>query len=299
MTILAIAESDTAPQAAAPPAVGGRLALRWLAKIGVAIAAIALLLFILGPMIWLGLSAFAERWKSPSLIPQAWTMHWWGAVFGGHDELAPPLLPPFLLSLRFALLATGLSCLICLPAAYALGRSNFLGRRVILLGLFATNAFPKMGLFTSIAVLYYAMHLMTTQLGVIIVQMLGTVVIMTWIPSAAFAAVSPSLIEAARDAGARPLRVFFSITLRLAMPGISVAVILAFLACFDEAQGTYLVGAPNYMTMPTTMYSLLENYSESAAAVFALVLTVPSVLLLLAVRKHVMGGHLAEGFQLK
>jgi len=267
---------------------------RVLTRVVVGVLSVLLAVFILGPLVWMGLSAFSKRWKAPSLLPQSWTMSWWGTVLKGTE-----LGHSFMLSLLFALAATLVSAIICLPAAYAMGRSSFPGRRVILLGLFATNAFPKMGLFTSIATLFYAMHLMTTAVGVIIVQLLGTIVTMTWIPAAAFAAVPPSLMEAARDAGARPIAVFFRITLRLALPGIAVAMILAFLACFDEAQGTYLVGSPKYITMPTQMYSLVENYPEQAAAVFAIVLTIPSVLLLLAVRKHVMGGHLAEGFQLK
>lgn len=242
----------------------------------------------------MALAAFAKRWKAPALLPQTWTMSWWGTVLHGTE-----LAHSFTLSLLFALGATVASGVICLPAAYAMGRSNFPGRRLILLGLFATNAFPKMGLFTSIATLFYALHLMTTVAGVIIVQLLGTVVTMTWIPAAAFAAVPSSLIDAARDAGAGRFRVFTKITLRLAAPGIAVAGILAFLACFDESQGTYLVGAPTYITMPTQMYSLVENYPEQAAAVFAIILTIPSVLLLLAVRKHVMGGQLAEGFQIR
>lgn len=282
-----LGEQDVAPR---PPRRTAAVVGRILAAIG----AIILLVFILGPLIWMGLSAFALRWKYPDMLPQAWTLSWWGKVLGGTD-----LLPALWLSIKFAVLATALSCLICLPAAYALGRSRFFARRTILVGLFATNAFPKMGLFISMATLFYAMHLMSTQLGVVIVQMLGTVVTMTWIPAAAFASVSPSLIEAARDAGAKRLRVFFSITLRLALPGILVAVILAFIACFDEAQGTYLVGAPQYLTMPTTMYALVNNYPPQWAAVFAIVLCIPSVILLLAVRKHIMGGAIAEGFQLK
>lgn len=253
-----------------------------------------LTVFILGPLLWMALSAFSQRWKAPALLPQTWTTNWWGTVLRGTE-----LGHSFLLSMLFAVGATAASAIICLPAAYAMGRSNFPGRRLILLGLFATNAFPRMGLFTSIATLFYALHLMTTVAGVIIIQLLGTVVTMTWIPAAAFAAVPPSLIEAARDAGAGRFRVFRRITLRLATPGIAVAGILAFLACFDESQGTYLVGAPTYITMPTQMYSLVENYPEQAAAVFAIVLTIPSVLLLLAVRKHVMGGQLAEGFQIR
>ena len=45
---------------------------------------------------------------------------------------------------------------------------------------------------------------------------------MTWIPAAAFSAVPRSLEEAARDAGASRARVFFTVTLRLALPGMRV-----------------------------------------------------------------------------
>ena len=100
---------------------------------------------------------------------------------------------------------------------------------------------------------------METQLGVVIVHVMGTVVFMTWIPAAAFAAVPRSLEEAARDAGAGALRVFFTITLPLALPSILVAVIMSFLARFDEAQGPYLVGGSTYLPMPTQMYRLAAH----------------------------------------
>lgn len=258
------------------------------------LASIVLLLFVLGPLVWLALSAFSDTWRAPSLLPQEWTMSWWSKVFS-----QPDLGRAFWLSLKYAVSATVLSALICLPAAYAIGRRNFPGRRVVLIGLFATNAFPKMGLYTSLATLLYALNLMETQTGIIIVQLLGTVVTMVWIPAAAFASVPPSLLEAARDAGAGAWRTFRSITLPRAVPGIAVAVILSFLACFDEAQGTYLVGGNDAGTMPTVMYTLVDNYPAQAAAVFAIVLTIPSVALLLLVRKHILGGHLAEGFQIK
>ncbi|MDQ2844995.1 MAG: ABC transporter permease subunit [Actinomycetota bacterium] len=258
------------------------------------IVSILLVLFILGPLIWLALGAFAKTWKAPSLLPQSWTLSWWKTVFQ-----QPELGHSFGLSIRFAVSATALATVICLPAAYAIGRRSFPGRRVVLIGLFATNAFPKMGLFTSIATLFYSLNLMGTGLGVVIIQLLGTIVTMVWLPAAAFASVPPSMLDAARDAGAGPIRTFVRITLPHAIPGIAVALILAFLACFDEAQGTYLIGSPTYITMPTQMYTLVDNYPAPAAAVFAIVLTVPSIVLLLLVRKHILGGHLAEGFQIK
>ncbi len=99
--------------------------------------------------------------------------------------------------------------------------SSFPGRRIFLVGLFATNAFPKMGLFVALASLFYAFNLMSTFVGVVIVHVLGTVVFMTWIPAAAFAAVPRSYEEAARDAGANRFTVLRKVTLPLAAPGIT------------------------------------------------------------------------------
>jgi len=250
--------------------------------------------FILGPLIWLGVRAFATSWSYPSLGPDGWTLSWWQAVF---DD--PNLKGSVVLSFKFALVTMAVSALICLPAAYAFARFDFPGRRFFLIGLFATNAFPKMGLFVALASLFYTLGLMSTFSGVVIIHLLGTVVFMTWIPAAAFAAVPRAYEEAARDAGAGRVTVLRTVTLPLAAPGIVVALIMSFLASFDEAQGTYLVGNPDYVTMPTQMYSLVLNYPPQVSAVFSILLAIPSAALLLLVRKHVMGGQLAEGFQIR
>jgi putative spermidine/putrescine transport system permease protein len=255
---------------------------------------LALLVFMVGPIVWLAVRAFSGLWQYPQFLPSDWTLQWWRTVFDdktlGHSMR---------LSFEFAPIVTIASAAICLPAAYAFSRFNFPGRRVLLVSLFATNAFPKIGLYISMAGVFYSLNLMGTFLGVVIVQLIGTIVFMTWIPTAAFSAIPRSLEEAARDVGAGPLRVFFRVTFPLAAPGIFVAMILSFLAAFDEAQGTFLVGIPNYITMPTEMYTLVLNYPEQAAAVFSILLAIPSVILMSLARKHVMGGKLAEGFQIR
>jgi putative spermidine/putrescine transport system permease protein len=268
--------------------------VRVLGRAGLVLWGVVITVFMLGPLCWLALHAFATSWRYPSWTPDGWTLRWWSFVFAGSD-----LGPSIGLSFAFAPIVTLVSAVICLPAAYAFARFSFPGRRFLLVSLFATNAFPKMGLYIALAGVFYGLNLMTTFTGVVIVQLLGTIVFMTWIPAAAFAAVPRSLEEAARDAGAGALRVLATVTLPLAAPGILTAMIMSFLAAFDEAQGTYLVGAPTYVTMPTKMYELVNNYPEQAAAVFAILLAVPSTVLMLLVRKHVMGGHLAAGFQLR
>jgi putative spermidine/putrescine transport system permease protein len=255
---------------------------------------VLMVVFILGPLLWLGVRAFAGNWTFPNLLPDDWTLRWWQVVVNdGALGIAVQN------SLFFAPLTVLVSAIICLPAAYAFARFDFPGRRFFLISLFATNAFPKMGLFVTLAALFYALNLMNSVLGVLVVHVLGTVVFMTWIPAAAFAAVPRNLEEAARDAGASKLRVFASVTLPMALPGIIVAAVMSFLASFDEAQGTYLVGAPAFMTMPTQMYSLVLNYPTQVAAVFSILLAIPSVALMLAAHKHILGGQLAEGFQIK
>ncbi|MFE7977041.1 ABC transporter permease [Streptomyces shenzhenensis] len=258
------------------------------------LAALLLLFFVVGPLIWLGVLAFAGDWRSPDLLPSTWTLQWWDTVFSDSR-----FLDSVVLSFTTAPLVTFISMAICLPAAYAFARFDFPGRQFFLIGIFATNAFPRFGLFIAMASLFYTLDLMNSFAGVIIVQLVGTIVFMTWIPAAAFAAIPRSVEEAARDAGAGALRVFFRITLPMAAPGIIVAVILSFLAAFDEAQGTFLVGNPDYVTMPTQMYQLIGHYPRQVSAVFSVLLSIPSVVLLLLVRKRVTGGAVAEGFQLR
>lgn len=250
--------------------------------------------FILGPLAWLGIHAFVTNWTYPHFLPDGWTFSWWTKVFA--DSALENAIRN---SLIISPIVVIVSMIICLPAAYAAGRLHYAGRKTFLIAMFAANSFPKIGLFASIATLYYALNLMGTVVGVIVIQLLGTIIYMTWIPAAAFASVPRNLEEAARDAGASKFKVFRSITLRLAMPGILVAIVMSFLAAFDEAQGTYLVGAPSIFTMPTEMYALVENYPIQVAAVFSLLLAFPSVLLISLARKHIVGGQLAEGFQIK
>jgi putative spermidine/putrescine transport system permease protein len=243
-------------------------------------------LFILGPLFWLAVRAFITEWTFPNLRPEGFTLRWWKVIADDGS-----LLEAIKNSLIISPIVVLISAVICLPAAYAFSRYEFFGRKTFLIGIFAANAFPKIGLFASIATLFYTLNLMGTVLGIIIIQVLGTVIFMTWIPAAAFSAVPRNLEDAARDAGASKLRVFWDITLRLAMPGILVALVMSFLAAFDEAQGTYLVGVPTIYTMPTKMYALVLNYPVQISAVFSLLLAIPSVILITFARKQIIGGH--------
>lgn len=272
----------------------------WFLRVGAMRRAVALVLvaalscFLLLPLFTLLLWAFANQWNYPSLFPQQLGLHWWQWVFQNND-----IGNAIKLSFEFAPVVTLASAVICLPAAYAFSRFSFPLRRPLFVSLLAVNAFPKIGLYISIAALYYRLNLIDTFLGVVLIQLINTLVVMTWIPTAAFNSVPGELEEAARDVGAPSWMVFRKVTLPLAMPGIVVAGILAFLASLDEAQGTLVVGTPSHITMPVIMYVLVANYPQPVGAVFSILLSLPSLILLLAARRFLIGGYLAAGFRVK
>ncbi|MBC8951882.1 molybdate ABC transporter permease subunit [Xenorhabdus sp. PB62.4] len=94
------------------------------------------------------------------------------------------------------------------------------------------------------------------------------------------------LEQAARTLGASPLKVFFTITLPLSLPGIIVGAVLAFARSLGEfgATITFVSNIPGETrTIPLAMYTLIETPgAETAAArlcVVAVVLALVSLML--------------------
>ena len=258
---------------------------------GGALAAV-LALFILGPMITVAMWAFAERWRYPSLVPTEWGLTYWEQTFRRADIVQA--LP---LSIGLAASVTLISAVICLPAAYAFARLSFPGRRTLLLSFLLTNAFPRFGLFVSIAVLFFRLGLVGTLPGVILIQLVNTLLLMVWIPTSAFQNVDRALEEAALDVGASRLRVFVQITLPQVFPALAAALLLTFVSTFYEAQGALLIGVPNIRTMPVLMYSYINNQVVvQYGAVISLALWLPSLVLLIFAQRFLRGNTVSAGF---
>jgi putative spermidine/putrescine transport system permease protein len=255
---------------------------------------VVFVVFFMGPLLNLLLLAFTGRWQYPAALPQSWSFSWWQFVLS-----KPEVIHSIGLSFLIATVVTALSIVICIPAAYAFARIRFPLSKYFLFSFLLTQAFPKMGLYVSIAVLFYKIGLINTFLGVVLIHIVNTLMFMTWIPSAAFRNVHKAQEESARDVGASPFRVFWNITFPMALPGITVASIFTFLHSLDEAQGTYLVGIPDFRTMPVVMYSIISDYPSTAGAVFSIILTLPTIVLLLAAQRFVSADVMSSGFQMK
>lgn len=247
---------------------------------------------IVGPLLVVGTWAFTEVWRFPNVIPQQFGFRFWGQTLGRAD-----VWNALMLSLRLTTVVTLLSALICLPAAYAFARMSFPGRNLLFFSFLAGHAFPKFGLLVAIAAIFLQLNLIGTFWGVVLIQLVGTLMFMIWIPVAAFQTVDRRMEEAARDVGASPLRVFWSITLPQAGPTIAAAVLLSFVGTFYETEGAWLIGAPGIRTMPVLMISYINNQMViQYGAVLSVLLWVPSFIALMFARRVIGGGAFARGF---
>lgn len=251
-----------------------------------------LTLVILIPMLVVVVWSFSNVWRFPSVLPQELGVKFWTMTLARAD-----VWNALWTSLTLATVVTLLSALICLPAAFAFARMKFPFRDVLFFSFLAGQAFPKFGLLVAIATIFLQLNLIATFWGVVLIQLVGTLLFMIWIPVSAFQGVDQRMEEAARDAGAGPLRVFWSITLPQAAPTIFAAVLLSFVGTFYETEGAWLIGAPQIRTMPVLMISFINNQPViQYGAVLSVLLWVPSLVALVFTRRVVNSGSFARGF---
>ena len=254
--------------------------------------AVALTIVIVVPLLVVGTWAFTNVWRYPSVIPQEFGLKFWQQTLARAD-----VWRSITMSLSLARVETLLSALICLPAAYAFARLDFPGRNILFFSFLAGHAFPKFGLLVAIAGIFLSLNLIGTFWGVVLIQLVGTLLFMIWIPVAAFQSVDRRMEEAARDVGAGPFRVFWSITLPQAGPTIAAAILLSFVGTFYETEGAWLIGAPQIRTLPVLMISFINNQPViQYGAVLSVLLWVPSFIALLFARRVISSGSFARGF---
>jgi molybdate transport system permease protein len=186
------------------------------------------------------------------------------------------------LSLRVASASVAISLPAAVVVARLLARRSFFGKSV-LEGLLALPL-----VLPPVAVGYGLLLLFGRRgpIGSLLEEGFGVSVAFTWkgaaIASAvvafplmvrairvAMGAVDARLEAAARSLGARPLRVFLTVTLPLSAPGILAGAILGFARSLGEfgATITFVSNIPGEtQTLPLALYTLIQNPGGEAAA---------------------------------
>jgi len=190
-------------------------------------------------------------------------------------------------------LATVLTVVIALFAAYAFARLEFRGKRVILIVVLATLLLP---VYATLIPLYRIMsnvHLVNTYLGIVLVYTSGFLPLAIWIMYNYFASVPRELEEAAFVDGATPVIALWRVMIPVSLPGIAATAIIVFL--MGWAQFIFpLVLSSDLTTQPVTVIVAALNGQRIVPftllnAIGVLAAALPAVIALVLNRYIVQG----------
>lgn len=223
--------------------------------------------------------------------PPAWMFsptlaNYWEVLF--EDKVGVSLLNSIIVATATTSLAVLLGC----PAAYALARFEFRGKTDLWFW-FITNRF------VSPVVLAFPVFLISRDLGIrdthlalILMYLTFTLPIVIWICTDQFRSIPHELDEAAMLEGASQWRIFRSICLPLAMPGVAVSSILSFIFSWNELLFAYILAPKVAKTAPAMAVTFMEGYDVPYGKIMATstLIVIPVLIFALLASKHLVRG---------
>ncbi|MGP6207999.1 ABC transporter permease subunit [Cuniculiplasma sp. SKW3] len=217
------------------------------------------------------------------------------------------LIGPMIRSLEAAFLVGGIALLIGIPAGYGLSKLTARFSNKIIIFLFIINmmpglvvAIPISSYFFEIQRFFSTYHLHITLdnsvFGVALAQELVVLPLTTFITLSAFRSLPRDLEFQARVDGASLGRTFTRILIPLSRVPILVAFLLAWMTSWDEFTYAVIIApiVPTKSTFPVTLYDYVSrNLPQSAT--FALVATIPVIILAVILQKYLKGQYLSGG----
>jgi len=185
------------------------------------------------------------------------TLRWYGELLGNGRILGAAWL-----SIKIAALTACLSVVLGTMSGLALVRlGRFRGRELLGAMVAAPLVMPEVITGLSLLMLFVALeHLLGWPAGrgvttITIAHVTFAMAYVTVIIQARLAGLDESLEEAAMDLGARPVTVFFRVTLPMIMPAIVSGWLLAFTLSWDDVVISQFVAGPSSTTLPMVIFS--------------------------------------------
>jgi len=203
-------------------------------------------------------NSFATRWLG-TWLPAGYTTRWYFSAWS-EFQLYYVLIVTFQIVGAVVLL----SGLLGVPAAYALARREFPGKRIVLLLFLLPILVPPMTYGIPLTTVLYQSPFGGTMWGVILANLVPTVpfVILVMVPF--IEQIDPRIEQAARVFGAGTFRLFAHVLVPLLIPGILAALLLVLVRTIAMFELTFLTAGPTSQTLVVALY-----YSVFAAGVRA------------------------------
>ncbi len=242
------------------------------------------LAFLYLPIVVLALMGFNESVHYE--LPFRFSTQWYERL-PGNERLITATLNSIWLALANTVIATALGTM----AALAFARYRFRGRTLMRLLLFPPITIPWLIIGVSMLVLFFwtgigrGLHAML--LGHVALSLPYVIIVV----GARLASFGVELEEAAASLGARPLQVFFRVSLPMMAPGIVAAALFAFAISFDQFVISYFLAPPGVSTLPVEIYSAIrKGFTPEVNVISTVVIVISMGLLLLFARFSRFGG---------
>ena len=193
-------------------------------------------------------SSFGSRWLR-SWFPEGLTARWYASAWA-EFQLGEILTTTFLVVFAVAALAG----LLGVPAAYALARREFPGKRWVMLLVLMPLMVPPITYGIPMATVLYQMGPGGTIWGVILANLVPTVpfVILVMIPF--IEQVDPRIEAAARMFGANTLQLFIHVLIPILAPGVLAALLLVSVRTIAMFELTFLTAGSTSQTLVVALY---------------------------------------------
>jgi putrescine transport system permease protein len=245
-------------------------------------------------MLWLGLvflyapilSVIVYSFNESALVTvwSGFSVKWYGALF--QDD---QILHAAGLSLEIAIASASGALIIGTLAGYILARFGRFRLRTLFAGMvMAPLVMPEIIVGISMLLLFVGMEQAVGWPGrgvetIIIAHVTFSTAFVAVIVQSRLAGMDVSIEEAAMDLGARPVQVFFLVTLPLIAPALLAGWLLAFSLSVDDLVITSFVSGPGSTTLPMVIYSKVRlGLNPEINALATMVIAVISVATLVA-----------------
>jgi ABC-type glycerol-3-phosphate transport system permease component len=226
--------------------------------------------------------------------------HLSGAAYS-EDFTQGSFLTPLLNSAIVAAATTLITIVVAALAGYALARLPIRGAGAILTFILVAGFFPVLAMVGPLFLVLRDLHLLDNIWPLIIVYLVYTLPISTYLLRNFFMQIPKELEEAALVDGATRLVALRRVVIPVAVPGMFTAGILAFiLAWNDFAFAVSFLETPSNFTAPLAIVNLGQSqfqvfYNRIDAAV--VIITIPIALLVLFAQRRIVSGLTAGSFR--
>lgn len=180
-------------------------------------------------------------------------LQWYRKLFA-NESLGDALV----VSIEIAAIVSIVSSIVGGLGALAIERGRFLGRELLATLTLVPLVLPELVLGLASLIWFATLRLSLGMHSIILAHVTFAVSYVVVTVRARLRDYDRSLEDAAADLGASPLRVFFAVTLPLALPGVAAGAMMAFTLSFDDFLISFFTAGVASDTLPMKLYSMIR-----------------------------------------